>query len=99
MTFQQPIENMTRYSRTVRGFGFGSGTAFAAARERVRNPFHRGHGNLELTIARSSGTNCRDCSEPLEHAKSALFHTFEVSRCSTFHFKKGQRVAPAGRYA
>jgi hypothetical protein len=30
--------------------------------------------NLEVTIARSASADCRDCSEPPEHAKSAFFH-------------------------
>jgi hypothetical protein len=77
---------------------FGSGTAFAAARERVRNPLHRSHGNLELAIAKSADADRWNCSKPFEHAKPALFHVFEVSRCSTFHFEEGQRVAPAGPY-
>ena len=41
---------------------------------RVRNPLHRSHGNLELTIANSAGADSRDCPEPLHHSMSALFH-------------------------
>jgi hypothetical protein len=66
---------------------------------RVCNPLHRRRGNLEFTITRSASANCRDCSKPFEHSKSALFHVFRTnSRYSTFHFKKGQRVALAGPY-
>jgi len=36
--------------------------------------------------------------EPNEHSKSALFHVFERSRSSTFHFEEGQSVSLAGPY-
>jgi hypothetical protein len=34
--------------------------------------------NLELTITRSAGANCRDCSKPFDDSKSALFHAYAV---------------------
>ena len=44
---------------------------------RIGNPLHRGHWNLELTIANGAGADSRDSSKPFEHAKSALFHVFD----------------------
>lgn len=64
---------------------------------RVCHPLQRSHGNLELTIARCAGADCRDGSKPVEDSKSALFHMVRTTT-SGFHFKKGQRVALAGRY-
>jgi hypothetical protein len=65
---------------------------------RIGNPLHRGHWDFELTIANGTGADSRDGAEPLDHSKSALFHVFERSRSSTFHFEKRQCVAPAGCY-
>ena len=39
---------------------------------RVRNPLHRSHGNLELTIATAGADSAM--AEPLHHSMSALFH-------------------------
>jgi hypothetical protein len=50
---------------------------------RIRNSFYRGHGDFELTIAKSAHSDRRHGSQPFEHPQSPLFHSqiFSQSRC------------------
>ncbi len=41
---------------------------------RVRYAFKGRHGNLELTTAKSAGTDGRNRAKPFEHPKSTFFH-------------------------
>jgi hypothetical protein len=55
----------------------------------VRNPFYSGHRNLELKIANSADSDSRHGSEPLEHAKSPLFHSQSFSQWGRSHGVEG----------
>jgi len=41
---------------------------------RVRNPFHGGHRNLELAIAKGADSDCRNRPKPFDHPKITLWH-------------------------
>jgi hypothetical protein len=41
---------------------------------RVRNPFHGGHRNLELAIAKGADSDCRNRPKPFGHPKITLWH-------------------------
>lgn len=41
---------------------------------RVRNPFHGGHRNLELAIAKGADSDCRDRPKPFDDPKITLWH-------------------------
>ncbi len=56
---------------------------------RIRNPLYGGHGDLELTIAKSADSDRRDGSEPFEHPKSPLFHSQSFSQWGCSHGVKG----------
>jgi len=47
---------------------------------RIRNLLQGGHGDLELTIAKSADRDSGCGSEPFEHSKSSLFHAWSFSQ-------------------
>jgi hypothetical protein len=47
---------------------------------RVRDPLHSGHGNFELAIAKSAGSNCGDRPKPFGHPKITLWHGLPCRR-------------------
>jgi hypothetical protein len=49
---------------------------------RIRNLFYGGHGDFELTIAKSADRDSGCGSEPFEHSQSSLFHAWSFSQQS-----------------
>ena len=64
---------------------------------RIRNSFYRGHGDFELTIAKSAHSDRRDGSEPFEHPKSPLFHSQSFSQRGCYHGVEGPTLVARTR--